>query len=1545
MEALQVGPGEVMARLSLPAAVADTRDRFVLHPSLMDAAVQALMGFSLAEDAGNGWAQRALPFEVREVEIYGPGTERMWAVVHRSAAAAGGAKIDRYDIDLCDETGRVSVRMRGLSTRSTRREGDAAARNEEPATLMAAAPPAVSDLQQRVQSALAQAITKLLKLRERHVDAGVEFGSLGFDSITFADFTRRLNKDYGLDLTPTVFFEYPTLEKFSRFLAETHQGVMASHFVPRQETPPPAARRVESAAPETRPSNGSARRARFAAAPRAASSPVLPASQNGAPEPIAIIGISGRFPMARDVDELWENLLNGRDCISEIPPQRWDWRAIYGDPRMEGNKTNVKWGGFIEGVDEFDPLFFNISPREARLMDPQQRLLMTHVWKVIEDAGYAGSSLAGSNTAIFVGAGLSDYDFVLGEPQVAIEDYSAIATAPSVGPHRMSYFLDLHGPSEPIETACSSSLLAVHRAVGAIRSGDCEMAIVGGVGTLLTPHRQVAYSKAGMLSPDGRCKTFSNRANGYVRGEGIGMLFLKKLREAEAAGDHIYGVIRGSSENHGGRANSLTAPNPKAQAELLKKAYLQAGVEPESVSYIETHGTGTELGDPIEIEGLKTAFSDLYRNRGSQPVAGHCGLGSVKSNIGHLEVAAGVAGIIKVLLQMQHKTLVPTLNCEPPNPYIQLAGSPFYIVREAMEWQARKDARGAELPRRAGVSSFSVSGANAHVVIEEYVPRDRQRSRSAAPERPVAVVLSARNEERLREQAQGLLAVLKKRGLADGDLLDVAYTLQVGREAMDARLGVVASSVGELEEKLLAFLGDGSKSGLYLGQARGNSEAMSILAAEEDFRGVVDRWIEQGRLDKVLDLWVKGMKVDWDRFYGEPKPRRLSLPTYPFARERYWATGATGAIWAATGATGATGATSGLTEPAPALRPAPSFVAAAPPAAAVHHQSPADELYEMLLTPVWEPLQTERQDVQRSSAGRMAIVGGTDDQRAAIRELHPEASLWALEPADSVEQMRRKIAPSGEIGHLVWIVPPHFPASPGDDSLLAAQSEGALFCFRLIKALLAEGYGDRLLTWSVITTETQAVHAGDLANPAHASVHGLVGSMAKEYADWNVRLLDLPASGEWPWRDLFAMAGDPHGNAAVYRGHRWYRRQLAPYRPGPETDTAYRPGGVYVVIGGAGGIGETWSEALLRRLPAQIVWIGRRPKDDAIQDKLDRLAALGPAPLYIAADATDYDQLESARATIKRELGRIDGVIHAAMVIQDHSLANMTEDEFRTGFSPKVDVCVRIAQVFGKEPLDFVLFFSSVAAFLKWPGQSNYVAGSTFEDAFADRLAAEWPCRVRVINWGYWAVGALDSERYRTLMARKGFGSIELPGAMQALDRLLSGPGRQLAYLAVLGPEALEGVGVLPAGWTAARTEDAQPAAPSPRQLAQGVAQETAAGSTVAPDKPGDITTESLLADLRLRVAETLGVDQAILDSPSRPFADALLGEFGMDSLSSNSLRNKLRRELGVDIPVHLIIGEKVHSIVGALYEQMLLQHVTKEPQHGNDEETETFVF
>ncbi|AUS27493.1 SDR family NAD(P)-dependent oxidoreductase [Paenibacillus sp. P2(2022)] len=745
---------------------------------------------------------------------------------------------------------------------------------------------AAPDLQDKVQIAMMQAVSKLLKVKLEDIDAYVELSEYGFDSILLTQFANNINHLYRLDLTPAVFFEYTTLHDFCRYLVDEYATLLGEQFVVQTRTEPA----VQNEEDDREDSIRSRRqRSRFANENVLA----MPQQTQAGSEPIAIVGISGVFPMARDVDEFWKNLEEGRDCITEIPEDRWDWKAYYGDPAEETNKTNIKWGGFIDGIYEFDPLFFGISPREAALMDPQQRLLMTYIWKAIEDAGIPAAGLSGTHTGIFAGTANSGYSGMIYQGDVGVEAYSSSGMAPSVGPNRMSYFLNIHGPSEPVETACSSSLVAIHRAVKAIEDGSCEMAIAGGVNVIITPELHISFNKAGMLCEDGRCKTFSDQANGYVRGEGVGMVFLKKLKDAEKAGDHIYGVIRGTAVNHGGRANSLTAPNPRAQADLLVNAYTKAGIDPRTVSYIEAHGTGTELGDPIEINGLKAAFKELYEStKGPGIKEPHCGLGSVKTNVGHLELAAGIAGVIKVLLQLKHKKLVKSLHCDAINPYIKLEDSPFYIVQETSEWKQQQDASGHNIPRRAGVSSFGFGGVNAHLIIEEYVPKNQEKEPvTFSAQKPAIVVLSAKTEGQLQDQARQLLTAIRERQFTDGSLGDIAYTLQMGREAMEERLAFTAVSLSGLEEKLKGFVeGREGIPSLYVGQAKRYREENRDRGTREEVGTTIEALVSESSYGQIARLWVKGAVFDWDVLYEKHKPNRISLPTYPFAKERYCVT-------------------------------------------------------------------------------------------------------------------------------------------------------------------------------------------------------------------------------------------------------------------------------------------------------------------------------------------------------------------------------------------------------------------------------------------------------------------------------------------------------------------------------------------------------------------------------------------------------------------------------------------------------------------------------
>nr|WP_010097990.1 beta-ketoacyl synthase N-terminal-like domain-containing protein [Ornithinibacillus scapharcae] len=607
-------------------------------------------------------------------------------------------------------------------------------------------------------------------------------------------------------------------------------------------------------------------------------------------EDIAIIGVSGKYPQAKDVAEYWANLRSGKDCINEIPKDRWDYTPYYDEDKSKKGKVYSKWGGFIDGMKQFDPLFFNISPKEAELMDPQERLFLTSVYELLEDAGYTpeelrkNSSILG-NVGVYVGVMYSEYQLYGAEQQSKGRPLALSSSASSIA-NRISYYFNLHGPSIALDTMCSSSLTAIHLACESIKNGGCNVAIAGGVNLSLHPNKYFLLSQGKFVSSNGRCESFGEGGDGYVPGEGVGSVMLKKLSQAIADGDQIYGVIKGTDVNHGGKTNGYTVPNPTSQSEVIGRVLEKTGINPRTISYVEAHGTGTSLGDPIEITGLTQAFRKYTDDRQ------FCAIGSAKSNIGHCESAAGIAGLTKVLMQMKHGEIAPSLHSQTLNPYIDFESTPFEVPQEVREWKRpilEIDGVSKEYPRRAGLSSFGAGGANAHVIIEEYQPFEETEVVWSNNQTPYMIILSAKNNEQLKEKARSLKDAIRSNKYTERDLPSIAYTLQIGREAMDYRLGMVVPNLDQLVDNLEVFLkGDTDIDDFYVGTTKGSNEGISILANDEDMTQIIDLWVNKGKYAKLLQFWVRGFHVDWEILYQNDKPARISLPTYPFAKEEYW---------------------------------------------------------------------------------------------------------------------------------------------------------------------------------------------------------------------------------------------------------------------------------------------------------------------------------------------------------------------------------------------------------------------------------------------------------------------------------------------------------------------------------------------------------------------------------------------------------------------------------------------------------------------------------
>ena len=658
-----------------------------------------------------------------------------------------------------------------------------------------------------------------------------EIEDLALDSMHVTQLNDRLDRDYGR-ISKTLFYECRTLgEVAARLVVKTPP---ARRETAREEKPA-GPKRISVRTPE--PVEDRPRR------PAAA-------------EPIAIVGFAGRFPGAEDLDGFWANLVAGRDCVTEIPPSRWDHGRVFDPTPGRPGKAYGRWGGFLAQVDGFDPLFFGIAPAEAERMDPQERLALETAWEAMEDAGLTRATLCpgpGRLGAVYVGVMYGDYQMlgaeqhVLGNPVAASSPYWSIA-------NRLSYALDLHGPSLAVDSACSSSLTALHLACRSLWSGEAEVALAGGVNLSLHPLKYVGLSQGRFASTDGRCRSFAAGGDGYVPGEGVAIAILKPLATALAAGDRIHGVIRGSAVNHGGRTNGYTVPSPAAQAGAIRAALASAGMTAADIDYVEAHGTGTALGDPIEIEGLSVAFANA-------PGEGACPIGTVKSSIGHLEAAAGMAGLAKVLLQFRHATLAPTLMHGEPNPAIDFEAARLRLVTAAEPWRSRR----LGPPLVAGISSFGAGGANAHLIVEAPPP-----VAAPVPARgPFAFVVSARTLEQLQAYADRLRASFNR---TEAPAADVARTLQLGREAMAARLGFVAGSLAEAAERLTRW--------------RSGETSAVHLHVPDDEDTPVPGFDAGAGMDASISAWVQGAPVPWAAL--DLPGRRTAVPPRPFMRRRYW---------------------------------------------------------------------------------------------------------------------------------------------------------------------------------------------------------------------------------------------------------------------------------------------------------------------------------------------------------------------------------------------------------------------------------------------------------------------------------------------------------------------------------------------------------------------------------------------------------------------------------------------------------------------------------
>ncbi|WP_437923085.1 SDR family NAD(P)-dependent oxidoreductase [Sorangium sp. So ce291] len=1330
-----------------------------------------------------------------------PSTQPAAHAVHHEPARDGRAR------NRDNEQGLANASMAHMSQSSGSREKVLAATGAD------------GHLAARIEGDLRRLVAAKIQADSSDIDAEESFFSLGVDSVALQEITEQLEQVYG-SLPPTLLFESPNIRRLARYLAERASSAVGA---PREEdrapapatpgaaapAPPAAPAAVASPAPGAPPD---------AAAHAAGAEPVVSRQERDAPgvpsaplvrrprpsSAIAIVGMSARFPRSPDVDAFWENLRSGRDCIEEIPAERWDHRRYFAET-PQPDKTYGKWGGFIEDVACFDPLFFNISPREAELMDPQQRLFLECAWATMEHAGY-GDPRAYKDDAVglFVGVMWNEYSRIGGRLTHQTGRYAGPGSLYWAIANRVSYWMNFTGPSLAIDTACSSSLVAVHQACASIQNGECDMAVAGGINLSIDPDKYLYLAQSKFLSLDGRCRSFGEGGTGYVPSEGVGAVLLKPLDRALSDGDHVYGIVRGSALNHGGRATGFTVPDPEAQARLVFDALQRARVSPDQLGYIECHGTGTALGDPIEIAGLSKAFRKAGATRRSFPI------GSVKSNLGHLEAAAGIAALIKVLLSMRHQAIPRSLHSETRNPNIDFNDVPFEPVNELRPWQA--DGGGS---RFAGISSFGAGGSNAHVIVEAYEPHVRRGAGEDAAGEEALILLSARNRERLNAATERLRDFLREQPAGSPSLGDMAYTLQLGRQAMDQRLAIIASSREELLAKLDAVLaGRGDVPGVLHGQVQGHKTASFSMDGDDEDREYLEKLVRNHKLPKLAGLWMQGLSIPWEHLHQGRGRKRTALPTYPFAREHYWLPSVE--------------SSSSAPAPAPSV-PAPSVPALGGPAARVEAPAPRAEagpLEGFFFHQQWSLAPLDPATAAGGAAVQTALVIHTPEGERladALAASHPGARIARIllgaprETADlpdargssatraarpspaasraveiqaedpgALERALRDLAAAGldrlDAVYFLGGLSAHEPAAGDLDALERCQQRGLLSLFRLVKALDALGLASSSCHLKLITNDVCPVRAGDPERPLAAGIHGLARSIVKEYPRLKVSCIDIATEElsrpeEALISAVIAEPGRLRGKEVALRGGKRFQRSMAALPLAPPAAEPFRQGGVYLVLGGASGLGYLFSQHLAEVHGARLVWLGRRPLGDDIQSQISDVEARGGKVLYLQADAGDPTSVRAAVARAKAHFGALHGVVHSAVVLGDHPIATTEEATFTAGVRAKITGSLALHQAVAGEPLDFFLYFGSIASYLNNGGASAYAAGCTFQDRYALFHRARAPYPVRIINWGYWGkVGAVarTADVHDQQFGAIGVGAIAPADGMEAVRRVLA---------------------------------------------------------------------------------------------------------------------------------------------------------------------------
>lgn len=1234
---------------------------------------------------------------------------------------------------------------------------------------------------------------ELLDLPEGILEEDEDLSDYGFDSISLAEFAERLNEELDLNLTPVIFFDHPTLGGLVDALLEKYEQPLAQWVNNRNATadsdtdnhaPLPVTELNRSVDLSESFSQQSISERSISEQPvshlsvsqpsgtidtatldsgtidtgiktnpesvlqQTTPSAVTPQASESAPEPIAIIGLACRFPQSENSEAFWQHLMAGDDLVTPLTAGRWQPSESF----TTDFPSVTPRAGLLHDIDFFDADFFKLSRREAILMDPQHRLLLELAWQAIEHSGYKPDDLSGQAVGVFTAVTLHDHLErlqAIGQEAIA---HLATGNVHCLSANRISYLLNLKGPSEAVDTACSSSLVALNRAVKALRSGECKQALVGGVNALLSETMFEAFTRAGMLSSSGACHSFSANADGYVRGEGGGMLLLKPLRQAQADGDRILALVKGTAVNHVGHGQSLTAPSARAQTDVIKAALADARVNAGSLSYIEAHGTGTRLGDPIEIEGLTQAFA-------ADPTVSRCHLGTVKTNMGHLESAAGIAGIIKVVLSMVKRVLPASLHGEPHNPYIQFASTPFRLLTRNQLWESS--------PRRAGVSSFGFGGVNGHVILEEYT--QTHQVFESVPGAAHLILLSARSAVLLAQQLQALLQLCDE--YRDEQLPAVARVSQHGREAYTHRFAAVVTSVAELRQAIGQQL-----------QGISTVETAPVtpvaVGSDQALLAQLQQQVDSGQWTNLAGQWLAGLDIPWRKLQpGKPFPR-VDFPLTAFARVDC------GPHLLANGSSSVTpDARSVFTTSVVKTSVAATPIATTPLATTPLATTPVDETSNpaaslFFQTGCWQdaPLNTPAQIPARNTntvlllAGEQQILHWLPHIPAASLFIASQAETetqWLIVRADSLLPAihAHEHSITDDLSALTPLLARvdcvldtfDWPSSSFKKLPLKTSTEKKSSEFlqrhctervQLLQRLLRQRAGKpvQLVHMTGVETDMTAAWMGSLyagLSAEYDSVHSVrleSGSSSDNAEQDNFQLPDFTQVQQRLSAELLI---PEHIHEQLFSGQRiryqGNRRQQFVYQslslPAMQNASlkntqAISASQTYLITGGRGKIALQLAALLVREGAKHLLLLGRAPLSPDNQQAIEKLTQQGASVVYLQS-------LDTLAETLATQPFPLAGVLHCAGVDTQGELAfvNKSPETFVQCLQPKTGLAESLCQTLdrflpqGRGSLDFFIALSSVAAIapVLTAGRSDYGPANAALDQWIQQQAATYP--------------------------------------------------------------------------------------------------------------------------------------------------------------------------------------------------------------------------